>query len=476
VKRIARRAWNSPTFTTWLSHLTRTGNLFLVLPLILNRFDASEVAIWYLFAGIISLGSLADFGFRATFIRLIALAHGGATHIGVVRHSPESRGPNGPNWSLVAELYSAMARVYRVTSALVLLGLAIGGTIALIRPVSQSPFPNSAWLAWSIVAATAAVEFWGKTYKNYLEGLSEIALVRRIEAVFRVGAIATSFAVMFWAPSLLNLVIANRVWGLANTARDRFLATRVHDRRLSSFADVPPRKEFLGQVWAPAWRTGISGLMSTGLSGLTGIWYAQIGSPAAVASYLLALKLVTEIRNFSNAPFYSRIPRITRLRARGAMHEFVADATRGINLAVLVFVVGVLLVGFSSSSLIDAVGSKTPFVPLHLWWLICVAFLLHRIGAFQMQLYLTTNHVIAHLVDGAAGLVFIAAVYLMLPRFGVSGFPLAMILAYGVIYLGPAFHYSRTSLPVSSGEFLARFALVPGAALAVLVSLAIVAW
>ena len=88
------KCWDSPTLNTWLSYSTKTLSLFIVLPLLLNRFSPSQVALWYLFSTVISLQGLADMGFKFTFIRIIAYGVGGAKDISnYATEEIESHGP-----------------------------------------------------------------------------------------------------------------------------------------------------------------------------------------------------------------------------------------------------------------------------------------------------------------------------------------------------------------------------------------------
>jgi hypothetical protein len=452
--------WNSPTLMTWASQFARVGSLLFVLPLVLNRFTAAEVAVWYLFAGVISLSAMADFGFRSTFIRLTSFAAGGATEI-KGRVTATRRDHQQINWSLVERLHSTMYRVYSWTTVLVVLALVLLGTLALWRPIAHLTDQSDAWLAWGVICLTTALEFPGKIYKNYLEGLSFVALVKRVETLFRVAAILSTIAVMTVAPGLLNLVVVNRLWVVANFFRDRYLARAVHDGRMRTFRKLEVDRAFLGQVWAPAWRSGISTVMSKGLLGLSGVLYAQIGSPVTVASYLLALRLITAIRDVCNAPFYSKIPSLGRLRAEGDGPRLVKVAQRGMQLANLTFFAGTVAVGLLATPLLAIIGSKTHFVPLSLWWLIAIGFLGHRVSAFFMHLYLTTNHVISHIVDGAAGIVFGVTAVLLLPAHGVYAFPIGMILAYTGVHTVVSVRYAYRSLPLTPEEFTRRFLIIP---------------
>jgi hypothetical protein len=473
-QQLGRRIWESPTLTTWVSQGMRSGMLLLVTPLVLQKFAPAEVAVWYLFAGVIGLGALADFGFRGTFIRLFAFGVGGASDIG---RMPPLGDPSikAMNWALIERLYATMTRVYVVTTIGVIAAMILLGTPALFRPISSLPRVGEGWLAWALICGTTTIEFPGKMYKNYLDGLLKVALVRRVETLFRAGNILTALAVMVWAPSVLNLVMANRFWVVANVFRDRYLARTVYQGRLRNFTDHPFDGALFAKVWTPAWRGGISGLISRGLPGLTGVLYAQIGSPVAVASYLFALKLVSEIRDISNAPYYSKIPLMARLRAAGEVSRLVTVATRGMTLANIAYLLGVLIVGIFTVPLLALIGSNTPFVTPALWWLLAIAFLAHRIGVYHLQLYVTTNHVISHLVDGAAGAVFVLTVYLTLPEYGLYSFPIGMILGYLGIHAWVSTRFARMSLPITTADFALRFLALPFVLLTVLSAMLVVA-
>jgi hypothetical protein len=470
---IMQRAWNSSTLMTWASQFARVGTLLFVLPLILNRFTAAEVAVWYLFAGVISLGAMADFGFRSTFVRLIAYAAGGATEIGVMS-GVAARGAASTNWELVEKLNSAMLRVYGTTTAVVVFALIVGGSISLYRPISQVSQPGDAWVAWGVICATSAVEFRGKLYKNYLEGMFQIALVRRVETFFRAAAILSTLAVMSLAPSLLNLVLLSRFWVLANVLRDRYLARAVFDGRYRTFQRVPYDSRFIGQVWSPAWRSGLSTLMARGFLAMTGILYAQIGTPGAVASYLLALKLMTAVRDVCNAPFYSKIPLMGRLRAEGNLVSLVAVASRGMRLANVTFLLGVVGIGLASQPLLQAIGSSTAFVPLTLWWLISLGFFGHRLSSFFMDLYLTTNHVISHIVDGISGAVFGIAALVLFRPLQVYAFPIAMIVAFAGLHVSISATYAMRSIGLRWTTFARQFLVFPTAMIVLLAALVFV--
>jgi O-antigen/teichoic acid export membrane protein len=452
--KLFHKSWESPTITTWASYFTKSGSLLFVLPLILNRFSEAEVAVYYLFASIISFASLADFGFKNTFVRFFAYTAAGRDSFGVIKSDNASvELVNESNWSLAEKLFSMMKRIYLLTSAMIFLFAGAIGTYAMKRPINLAGDSFELWLAWFIILATSIVGFYGRIYVCYLEGFNKIALIRRIETLFSLGAILSKIIILTSSPSILNLVIVSQFWLLLNVLRNYFLSRNILNGRLKSFNPAPFNIRLFKEIWQPAWRSGVASLMSIGLSNFTSIVYAQIGSSSAVASYLLVLKFLTMIRDVSMAPFYSKIPLFAKLRAQNNLTALTKQARKGMVIAHSVYFSGVLLVGVFIDDFLRTIDSSTTFAEPLLYYSLAFAFFLHRYGGMHMQLYLTTNHIIAHVVDGITGLIFITLTLGLIHLFDVYVFPLAMIISYLSCHAWVSAKYSLKSLNVSFIRF-----------------------
>lgn len=458
---LINRAWNSPTFNTWLSYSTRALSLFIVLPLILKTFSEAEVALWYLFATIIAMQGLADLGFRSTFIRIIAFAIGGAKDINLTAKAGAS-GAFEPNWALVGRIFSMMKKIYIWLALIFLILLLSFGSWSMMRPISMVDSKNAAWIGWFIIACVSAIKFYGTIYSNYLEGLNKIALVRRWEAITSTGAILTSILVLLTFQSLLALIIANQIWVLINFLRDYKLSQKVENAALAGLSKNQAfDKVFFQKIWAPAWRSGLSGLMSNGLSGITSILYAQLGSAANIASYLLALRLIAQVRDISMAPFYSKIPMLAKLRSQGKTDELISNAQRGMFLSNMVFVLGAVFIGLSGEWLLNLIGSKVGFIPNDLWLLLVLAYFIHRYGAMHIQLYSTTNHIISHIADGVSGVIFIAVTWSFIGKYDLYAIPVGMIAGYLGFYAWYAAKKSLSNIGKGFFEFEKKTLFLP---------------
>jgi len=161
----------------------------------------------------------------------------------------------------------------------------------------------------------------------------------------------------------------------------------------------------------------------------SGLIYAQIGSITNIASFLLGLRILNNIRGFSQAPFYSKIPLLARLRAEGNIKRQISIARQGMILSYWIFVLGYISVGILATPLLKLIGSNADFVEPLLWACMGLGFFLERYGAMHIQLYSTTNHIILHIANGVSGVIYLVFSFLLLDFIDVYAFPVAIIIS-----------------------------------------------
>jgi len=435
--------WNSPTLMTWGSFFSRALSLVVVLPLILTRFSTGEIALWYLFMTIISFQMLVDIGFAPTFSRVIAYAMGGADIDDLKR--PKNKNSGQANWKTIELICSTMRVIYSRLGFCWTMLLIPFGTMALVKPVSLVQNTQSAWIAWGVILIVSTVTIRGNIYSAYLQGINQIALLRRWEAVSSFGAIITSFSVLFAGGGLLGLVIAHQSWQVFNILRNRWLSNTVNDGWFKHLAKNEIDKTVLAAVWPSAWRSGVGHFMSYGLIQASGILYAQIGTTASIASYLLALRLIQTVSEFSQAPFYSKLPAFARLFAEGKKEALVTRAQRGMRLSLWCYVAGFIGLGLAGQPLLKLIGSNADFPNNLLWSLLGLGFFTQRYGALHIQLFSVTNQIIWHISNGISGAIYIVVSLALIRPVGVYAFPIGLLIGYLCFHIWfPALHSYKT--------------------------------
>lgn len=454
---------------TWGSFLTKSLSLVVVLPLLLTRLQPAEITLWYLFMSIIGLQSVADAGFTPTFSRIISYVMGGAG----IHELKSPKGTESKNFDkqTLNQVYSTMRTVYFRLGFVWTLLLVTVGTFSLKKPIAALHETDTAWLAWGVIVAVSCISFQGQQYSSYLQGTNNIALIRRWETLTTLVGIATSFVVLICDGGLLALVIANQGWQFISIALSRFLARSVENGMMRSFVKAPFNREVFDAVWPSAWRSGVGVFMSYGLIQASGIIYAQIGDTASVASYLLGLRFIQIVSQFSQAPFYSKIPLFARLYAEGKRDELVLLAQSGMRLSHWTYVIGFVSLGLIVEPFFRYIGSNAAFPNPLLWSLLGVGFFIERFGAMHIQLYSTTNQIIWHIANGVTGVIYLVVSFGLLHYIGVYAFPVGVIVGYLGFYSWFSAKHSYKAFNIKIFRFERSCAMPPTAFLMVLVVL-----
>jgi hypothetical protein len=470
------RLWNSPTFTTWGSLAVRLGGVVLVLPWVLATYPSAEVAVWQLFSSVFTLALIFDFGLAPTFTRMLSFARGGASLAAIqampgrarstapaAAEPPVPHTPDPTAADTLANVYALLRWLYPRLGLGVVAVLGLIGSIAIDGPIAATAAPTQAWLAWAFVLLTTWAGFMGNAYAVALQGMNSIAVLRRWEAATGLAQIASTLAVLSLHGSLLALVASYQVWIVLNALRNVALMRTLHPH----LSHVRARRDrpLLRALWPATWRSGLGVVMGQGLIQSSGWAYAQIAPVAEVASYLLALRLITMVSQFAQAPFYSKLPRLAELQAQGARGQQLALAQKGMRAAHWVFAAGATALAVLAVPLLSLLHSKTAFVPASVWAVMCAAFFVERFGAMHLQLYSLSNHIVWHIANGVTGCLMLVLALLLYPHLGMLAFALAMLLAYAGFYAIYSVAHSRRAYHFNLWTFERSISLPPAVAL-----------
>jgi hypothetical protein len=448
---------------TWGSLLARSLSLIVVLPLILLRLSTAEIALWYLFSTVIGLQLLVDMGFSSTFSRVIAYGMGGLTTFEIkdLRNFKRSSDLAEANWETIEKICSTMRAIYLRLTLISIFLLVTIGTWAMFRPISKMSDARWGWVAWVVILITSGFTLLGNSYSSYLQGLNQIALLRRWEILTSLGAIGTSLIVLLAGGGLLGLVVANQGWLILNILRNYWLCLKVEGGRFQKFTSQKINTVVFDAVWPSAWRSGLGVFMSYGLVQFSGIIYAQFGTASGVASYLLALRLMQMISQLSQAPFYSKLPLLAKLHSEGNLQKQIQVAKRGMILAYWTYVMGFIMLGLLATPLLKLIGSNAEFVTPLLWGIMGLSMFAERYGAMHIQLYSTTNHIIWHIANGVSGVIYLIVSLSLFKQIGVYALPLATLTGYLGFYSWYSAMHSYKSFGLNFWKFDAPAVLTP---------------
>jgi hypothetical protein len=212
--------------------------------------------------------------------------------------------------------------------------------------------------------------------------------------------------------------------------------------------------------------------MSRGVVYATGLIYAQVAEAGPLAAYLLAIRLITAIAEFSQGPFYSKLPALAQQYAARRLDDLVATAERGMRWALWSFVIGFSVVGLIGSELLNLIGSRADFVSQPLWAAIGLAFFLERYGAMHLQLFSTTGEILWHVANGVAGVINILGVLILYRPLGVMAFPVGLIAGNVLFYCWYSARLSYRRFGMPWWVFERRTSIAPAALIVVYAAIA----
>lgn len=464
----AKRWWNSPTGMTWLSLAAKSGGLLLVTPLVLRFFSPAQTSLWFLFLTMNSLTQMADFGFGPTFVRAISYARAGRRTLDAGEALLSE-----PNQELLREIYAVLGNCYARLAVIGGLIALVLGSWALAKPIAQLDTPSEGWGAWAVVWAAALVVFLNSAYAQWLQGMSQVALLRRAEAILAIATTALTAIVLIITREFLWTVAVAALGAIASSFAVRWLGRR-------SVCAVEPlpgtiRSEAVyGFIWPAAWRSGVGVLACTALIQALGVIYAQLAPAAQVASYLLAMRVMQVISQVSMAPFYSRIPEFATLYAKKERSLLLSAAQPAMAKSYAIFAALVIAMAFISSPLLALIGSRITYVSPAFWMLLGLGLFLERYGAMHLQLYSLSNHILWHQIAPASGAVIVVCCFLLEPFVGEYAIPVAIIAGYGAVFGVWAVRLSYNHYGLQAWSFESRTAALPlGALLSVLLYIVI---
>ncbi|WP_027481690.1 hypothetical protein [Deinococcus pimensis] len=454
---LVRRAANSGTIATWFSFVSRTLSLFVVLPAILQLFSTAQINLWYLLLSFLTFAAAFDFGFSPTFVRLLSYRQGTSKEPGTTRG--ERR-----------ELTRVMRRLYRVIAMVALLFSATIGTLFIASKITAFGGAQPVyWSLWALCMCSVALSLYAGFYSSLMVGNGKLVAQKRLEAaLYTVFVLATIVAtylfknfalsfLLFQAPGVLLFFIYR-----AFVRRDEDLSF------LLTSTDEAAKRDLVREVLQTSWRSGVGVIFSNGILQLSPVIYSLFVGDHQSAAYALSLRLLSTISQFSQAPFYSRIPELSQMRFQKRIVDLKRLGIRSLYRSLSVYAACATAFVLASHLITDRIAVNAQFMALGPLSVLALAFLVERFGAMHLQLYSTGNRIIWHWLNGVTGVMIFALFFSTRQFLGEYSFPLAMLIAYGLIYTPVSHYLSVCSLGAGSQRALWVSLITPSLILIVL--------
>lgn len=408
---------------------------FILLPLILSRFTTAEINVWFLFFSIVGLSEMVVFGFNVTFTRFISYTYAGTHYLDFlnIKDNKNSHILTDKNFQL-SEIYTINRHVFLIISVLYIFILFIIGHFGLKKPISYLDNPSSGWIAWYILIVAHFIRIMCYTFPIFLQGMNKMSLFYNIHSVQKLLYIAVGILVMIYSPSLINMSITMSV----SIALSALLFYIFFKKFSEGIKKIQYNKKMFSILWDSVWKSGIPKIIAPIVLYFSGILFAQVANPSLSSSYLLTQRIFNILQSFSDATFNTYLPQFARLRSQYKIEKVNSQISKVTAISYAIMVFGYLIVILFGSQLLALINSNTELAPSIILVLFSFAYLLSRLGGFQLNLANQANNVIEHKAVTIYSIFYFSFIFLFIKNLQMWVFPTAMIIAQII-----AFEYTR---------------------------------
>ena len=405
-------------------------------PLILTRFDETEIAAWYLFASLNFFGTTISQRLGLTFSRMFAFAMGGASNLAPIKGKREQENGGQPNWPAFERAYGTVGSLNLGIGWLNVL-IAFGmGWFGLSNLLAGYEAKSVIWLAFGLMQFSSLFSFIFQRYAIALQGMNYIALTNRWGIIFSLLSIAFGSLTLWLGGGIVALVLVMQVFTVLGFFRNRFLLRAVEGGRVLSFKQYGFDREVFGWALEPTWKGFVGQFGLLGSAQLTAVIYTAYGSKLEVASLLFAMRMLQTITQIAQAPFSSVQPLMARLMAAGDLEALKKIVRQRMGITLALTAVGVSCGAVAIPLLLQLIGAKIDFIPVQAWILLGGVSLVLRFDILCCAVSATGNQMVFYWDMAVAALISAGALLLLGNSWGIytpiitSTIPLVVILNF----------------------------------------------
>lgn len=401
----------------WLSYASSTLRLFIITPLILNKFTPEEISVWYLFASINFIGIILRNRLNGTFSNYFAQGLGGHDSFEPFDNKDfktSSKEFVKENWIFIEKVYYTLSYLLKLLSLFNLIITSFIGLYSINNIVDGLSSDLHIWLSFSVFQITTAINIYFGKYSTTLNGLNYVALNNRWSIITNVASMIIGIIVLSLNYGILILTITVQLVLLLSLLRFRISLVRILKNKLSINI-----RNFIIDFKSIKIITKVAskGLMYQysvyGVSQLTAILYTGIGTPTQVAELLLAFRIMEIISVISQAPISSKLPIFARYYASDDLKLLEKIFVKSLIYSLSIFALGILSSGIILPWYFNEFDSNIDFIPITYWLMYGFVHILLRFNIICIALITLGNKIVFHIDSFIGFIIGILIVYFL---------------------------------------------------------------
>ncbi len=351
-------------FWGYASQFLQYGAALLVLPLLLKKLTSAELGVWYVFMTISALVSMLDMGFTPTLTRNVSYVLGGAKRL--QKNGYEVCEAAGEvDYGLLKVLIDTAKRIFLAIAAAVLILLSFFGSVYVLHVTSSGIDRGTVLLAWGVFVIATVINIYYKFYTPLLQGRSLFVSFYKSSTYSNLGFVATTAVLLQAGMGLLAVALGFLVSALLG----RWLSSRYcydtdfRARLAEASASIVSSREVFDMMWHNSWRLGlgvIGAFLILRANTLLASVYLGLETTAA---YALTLQVFSALQSVSTVVFSIQLPKLVHHRVRNERKKLTKTMEFGLGYALGVFAIGVMLIVWFGSPLIQQIGGNTELLP-----------------------------------------------------------------------------------------------------------------
>lgn len=426
-----KRIVNSSILSSWFNTAITTLSAIIAIPIVITKLSVEEVNVWFLIGTITAISQGLINGFSITFMRFIAYVHSGValSEFRSIKIKLEESYSSKVNKAELEDVLQLMRSLYAIIALLFLISLFVVGDLILKKPISAiHGDQHEAWTAWYVVLGVSSLNLYLSYFRVFLMGINKITLIQKTSGLINLIGLLAILLVLFFFPSLLNIVVVYQLVACSIMIAMSILAVRkmgLLDVKLTGFGF---KKNVFSLVWESAWKSSITTISANLIAHISGILVAQFFNPAQSASFLFTKRIFMIIERFTQTTFQARLPRIAKYRGRGDFKKLIPllKETQRIAFAVLLgFYIALLLMGEYVLSLIN---TNVELGNTLLLAIFSFSILFRRWSGMNMGVSNQANYILDYITVPVGGAVFFAIIFLF-NNVGIHIYPLAQVIS-----------------------------------------------
>lgn len=341
------------------------------------------------------MSQLFDFGFTATFSRIVSFADSGM----IIGKNGEFR--EADRLRTLGYTFYIMNRIYVLISL-----FAFTFVFALTYSSFYNGFSNIAqdikyYTSYVLAFFATVVVLYSNSSIAALTGLNQIERYKKNELLISVASIAVHlYLILFIDDPILNIILYSSTI-IANSIVNMFTCefvkkeNNIKDDIGYKWNTADPLTHY---VLKSATQSGFGVLMSQGLIQYSVFYVAQVESSIISSSYSFAMKLYQTVMMFANIGFYNRLPDLARLYIE-SRNEAYKLALKLIRSSALIYAVGITITQIFVITVIGKYDFSQSILPVATITFFSIGMIVERVNGMLTQLYTLSNDIVWHKVN-----------------------------------------------------------------------------